>query len=144
MLTIDRAVNTRCIFLAVDTGSSIEEDLTLVPFVDFANHTADHKQSCHFSVSYKKGCAKDSAGRPVQPESATMWSPPVAIARDEEIYLEYGQHANSYLMEEYGFVLPRKAPSDPGGVALDAYLEPLITQAHPACKDVLDRWGYWG
>lgn len=144
MLNSNHAVNTRCIFLAVEIGTAIDENLTLVPFVDFANHTADHTRSCQFSVSYKNKRDRDSAGQPVEPDSATLWSPPVPIAKDEEIYLEYGQHANSYLMEEYGFVLPRKAPSDPGVVTLDAYLEPLITQAHPACKDMLDRWGYWG
>jgi hypothetical protein len=136
-------VNTRCIYLAVQPQSGIDEDLSLVPFVDFANHTSDHAQSCMFTFNYKNDVKHDGLGRPLAPESGTLKSPPLAIKKDQELFLEYGQHSNSFLMEEYGFVLPRNAPSDPGEVILDHYLEPLLLARAPICKELLERWGYW-
>lgn len=107
-------VNTRCIYLAVEPQGGIDEDLSLVPFVDFANHTSDHEQSCTFTFNYKNDVKHDGRGQPLAPESGILKSPPLAIKKDQELFLEYGQHSNSYLMGEYGFVLPRNAPSDPG------------------------------
>jgi len=137
-------VNTRCIYVAVESQGGIDEDLSLVPFVDFANHTSDRERSCRFTFNYKNDVKHDSFGRPLAPESGSLISPPLIIEKDQEIFIEYGQHANSFLMEEYGFVLPRKAPSDPGEVILDHYLEPLLLARAPSCKELLERWGYWG
>ena len=137
-------VNTRCIYLAVEPQGGIDENLSLVPFVDFANHTSDHEQSCRFTFNYRNDVKHDDLGRPLAPEFGRLISPSCAVKKDQELFLNYGQHSNSYLMEEYGFVLPRTTPLDPGDVILDHYLEPLLLARASLCKELLERWGYWG
>lgn len=120
----------------------VEENLTLVPCVDFANHTSNHEESCSFTFNYKDDVTQNSSGQPVAPESGSLSSPLRMIKKDEEIFLQYGQHANSYLMEEYGFCLPRTS-TDTGEVSIDRYLEPLLLARSPECEELLERWGYW-
>lgn len=121
----------------------MEENLTLVPCVDFANHTPDHQQSCTFTFKYNNDVTHDDSGRPVAPAFGMLQSPACTIKQDDELFLQYGQHANSYLMEEYGFCLPRTSHSGTGEIILDHYLEPLLLMRSESCEDMLERWGYW-
>ncbi|KAF8323186.1 SET domain-containing protein [Clavulina sp. PMI_390] len=138
-------VNTRCIYLDVQPSGGIEENLTLVPGVDFANHTVDRDQSCTFAFTYKHEARADDFGKPVAPTSGVLTSPAGRpVTAGDELFLQYGTHSSSYLMQEYGFCIPRAAMSDPGEVTLDTYLETLLLSRCEAFRDVLERWGYWG
>lgn len=136
-------VNTRCIYLSVDPAGGAEENLTLVPCVDFANHTANHDQSCTFTFNYKNDVTQDAQGRMLAPRSGVLGSPAHVVRQDEQLVLQYGSHGQSYLIEEYGFCLPRLSPSDPGQVIVDDYLGPLLLERSSVLRDALERWGYW-
>ncbi|KAF8318622.1 uncharacterized protein EI90DRAFT_3133111 [Cantharellus anzutake] len=136
-------VNTRCIHLPITSTSSPEEDLTLVPLLDLANHSPDLPRACQFEVKYICDTRRGPSGSPHAPRSVILRSPAsVTVKAGEEILLQYGHHSNSALFSEYGFTLERRLDSDPSEVNLD-YAIRLLLQPYASMKDLLERWDYW-
>jgi len=116
------------------------EDLTLCPFVDFANHTANPQLSSRFVPSYPTPDLKNS-DVPSEPLSITFTSPDTPLKIGDEILLEYGFHSNTTLFSEYGFVL-RRGELDAGNIDLDDVIEDMLNP-RGLLQDVLERWDYW-
>jgi len=143
-------VNTRCLY--DDLGRRREDNISLCPVFDFANHTW-----------------KDTNMRPRVPTPDQVWgwtriSRGIAadltcetlerkVECDEELLLTYGSHANTRLFVEYGFV---NAISEedifsgeyPGEVIVDDVVMKLAEgnggkRLLSEMKDTLEVAGYW-
>jgi hypothetical protein len=75
----------------------------------------------------------------------TLLSPDTPTAAGEELCLTYGQHSNSTLFVEYGFVAPC-APNDARAqVDVQDLVEPMFTgNDGDTKKKMLQDSGYWG
>jgi len=87
-------VNSRCVFMDLRYVRH-EDNFTLAPLLDMANHTFVPGQECkvRYSAEGMELCA------PVQR----------ALSAGDEVCITYGPHANPTLLTEYGFLLAPKA-----------------------------------
>ncbi|KAH3670013.1 hypothetical protein OGATHE_002826 [Ogataea polymorpha] len=84
--------NSRCLYMELPEilDKQLEDNFTLVPFVDFINHAPeDH---CSVSISSTKGFQVTSGSRP--------------YGNGDQIFFSYGAHSDEFLLCEYGFMLP--------------------------------------
>lgn len=83
--------NSRCLYMKLPASldKNHEDNFTMVPYVDFLNHTIQEK--CSVKVT---------------PDSFQVFAA-VDYQKDDQIYLSYGAHSNEFLLCEYGFVLGR-------------------------------------
>uniref|UniRef100_A0A060T5Y0 ARAD1B11374p n=1 Tax=Blastobotrys adeninivorans TaxID=409370 RepID=A0A060T5Y0_BLAAD len=105
-------VNTRCIYM------NVRGNATLVPFVDFLNHSPD--TSVKVKIDYR---------------GLTLTST-VSYDEGEEVYLCYGPHDNSTLLTEYGFTLT--------GNIWDTVDISRHIDLSPRQREWLDELGYGG
>lgn len=95
-------INSRCLYSKVLLRKGDEESqFTMVPFVDFLNHTEEINEHCYPKV-----------GR--TPKAQTNMGPFSLRCGErgynrigDEILLNYGPHSNDFLLNEYGFVLEK-------------------------------------
>ena len=140
-------VNTRCIFYRIQPNLSDPDNFTLCPLLDFANHS--HGKTYIFPVidsEIWEFVAKKT------PKHYLFYGPSQdTISHGQELYLQYGAHANSFLFSEYGFVnniSPGAVVSGayPGEVDVQELVEALFT-AHASgsqLRAALESEGYWG
>ncbi|KAG7843300.1 hypothetical protein KL942_000396 [Ogataea angusta] len=86
--------NSRCLYMELPEilEKKLEDNLTMVPFVDFINHAPeDH---CFVSISPTKGFQVTSGPRP--------------YSGGDQIFFSYGAHSDEFLLCEYGFMLPSR------------------------------------
>lgn len=139
--------NSRCVYM--DLGYLHHEDnFTLAPLFDMANHTAVSWLEC--KVRYDAhGVLELLAPQQPRPDDAGRrgWQ------KGDEVCITYGAHANSLLLAEYGFVLPSAlhacAPW-PGNRFSDVVVDEAVRSLLGAQGDVgtwkralLEREGYW-
>ncbi|QLQ82290.1 hypothetical protein HG537_0H00510 [Torulaspora globosa] len=93
-------INSRCLYARVQLKRDDEESqFTMVPFVDFLNHTDDVDQHCYPEIKRDRN---DPLGIGIF--SLKCGKRGYTKAGDE-ILLNYGPHSNDFLLNEYGFVL---------------------------------------
>ncbi|KAK9366397.1 hypothetical protein V1509DRAFT_629760 [Lipomyces kononenkoae] len=85
-------VNSRCLYYYMSEARTANDCMTLAPLVDFLNHSDEE----HCSIQIH------DAG-PAMKFFSLVTTRTYEI--DEEIYLSYGAHTNSFLLCEYGFTL---------------------------------------
>lgn len=112
-------VNTRCLYVSIT--SDPVNNLTLAPIIDFLNHTGDSDRASTMEFSQTKG---------MMIYSGTYYNP------GDEIFITYGAHSNSFLLCEYGFVLPNNEHD-----FIDISHDIPLT---PQQLDILDSLGYKG
>ncbi|KAH6918599.1 hypothetical protein BKA70DRAFT_1457475, partial [Coprinopsis sp. MPI-PUGE-AT-0042] len=144
-------VNTRCIHYRVRADQSHEDNLTLCPILDFANHsdllptTWPRAGKCELW---------NIAPRPGKGDNFVLLSPSTSMSREgDELFLRYGSHTNQFLFAEYGFVNPAPPASTSAGDGTygSINISPDIEDLFHArgcvgrrMKAVLEDEGYWG
>ncbi len=124
-------MNTRCLFYSLTAQNASEDNITLCPFLDYANHS--------FSAPDVNTARLRERGYPIP----TFLSPPdLTLEQGEQVFLRYGSHSRCELLTEYGFV-------DMGGpieVSVDDLIEELFENAEDGLKrrELLEGHGYWG
>ncbi|GME72805.1 unnamed protein product [[Candida] boidinii] len=84
--------NSRCLYMELPKKlkKTVEDNFTLVPFVDFINHISD--DSCTTTISHKQGYMVSTGT--------------VKYKENDQIFFTYGSHSDNFLIMEYGFMLP--------------------------------------
>ncbi|ODV85205.1 hypothetical protein CANARDRAFT_176169 [[Candida] arabinofermentans NRRL YB-2248] len=82
--------NTRCLYMTLPSklNKTVEDNFTLVPFVDFINHNLD--DSCSVDISASKGFVVDSGE--------------TTYEENTQVFFSYGAHGDDFLICEYGFM----------------------------------------
>lgn len=86
------ACNTRCIYMKLPKflkQENSKQNFTLVPYVDFLNHTLDE----HCTISIDEDCFRVTTGDS-------------CYNSNEQLFFSYGAHGDKILLCEYGFMLP--------------------------------------
>lgn len=95
-------INSRCLYAEVPLkADDVANNFTMVPYVDFLNHT-----------SMTEGHCIPSLNKLVKRSDCGLGEFIIRIAEGgyskigQEIFLNYGAHTNDFLLNEYGFTLP--------------------------------------
>lgn len=141
--------NSRCVYMDLKY-SNHEDNFTLAPLLDMANHTAVPWLECKVRYDPRGGLELLAPSQP-RPSDAgrTGW------CKGDEVCITYGAHANTTLLAEYGFVLPRAIHSDNKAwtgnrycdVLLDEQVNELFRQQGELGdwkRELLENEGYWG
>lgn len=90
-------INSRCLYMEIPLKTDVKDYFTMVPFVDYLNHTNKASLHCYPEINklkrnvYGLGEFSIRVGNH-QYEKA-----------GEELFLNYGAHSNDFLLAEYGF-----------------------------------------
>ncbi|AGO13761.1 AaceriAGL108Cp [[Ashbya] aceris (nom. inval.)] len=92
-------INSRCLYTPVPLKDNRDDNFTMVPYVDFLNHTTTVSEHCYPKVeSVRK--LYGGVGRFSIRCGSHAYRVPM-----EEIFLNYGAHSNDFLLNEYGFTV---------------------------------------
>ncbi|XP_033741298.1 SET domain-containing protein 4-like [Pecten maximus] len=103
------SVNTRSVYYKHDLCDQFLADhnyIALAPFLDLLNHSYDANITASFNV--KSNCYE------IQTEDT--------YRKYDEVFISYGNHDNTHLLVEYGFVLPNN-PNDVVEFSFDSLLD---------------------
>lgn len=141
-------VNTRCLY--DDLGLEKDDNMSLCPVFDFANHAWFRPTM----EPLRAGKTEDGQRSPSRKGNLDLVcvSCDRGIAQDQEVTLRYGWHSNRTLFVEYGFVNAIKSEElmsgvYPGEVNVQDIVTDLFDQQGDAgtfVKKTLDAEGYWG
>ncbi|AET39238.1 protein-lysine N-methyltransferase Ecym_4161 [Eremothecium cymbalariae DBVPG len=126
-------INSRCLYTEVPLKKSATDKFTMVPFVDFMNHTPKADMHCYPSVDESKK----------HPFAIGKFS--IKCGRHEynfpgdQIFLNYGAHSNDFLLSEYGFTVK---DNEWDFIDISEIVMALIES--PKQKEYLVEQGYWG
>ncbi|PVG04438.1 SET domain-containing protein [Serendipita vermifera] len=115
-------VNTRSLYFKCRRAKAPEDNITMCPLLDFANHSLE---ATNFN-----NLTHRNQGHPIP----TMVAPSKGLLRGEQVFLLYGYHSNETLFVEYGFT-DQTAGSE---LCLDEDVEALFL-ASPGGMSLLDR-----
>ncbi|EPQ58137.1 SET domain-containing protein [Gloeophyllum trabeum ATCC 11539] len=141
-------VNTRCVYQRLKPTGSDPDNLTLCPVFDFANHSPDPPHLLPLPSNAEIWGTGSKRG-----EAYGLRTPPDAsFEKDQELFIQYGAHANKTLFAEYGFVnaMPEGHVLKgiiSGEVDLQDVLEEMLLARGAAgqwIKSALEEEGYWG
>ncbi|KAH9063454.1 hypothetical protein EDB87DRAFT_1603810 [Lactarius vividus] len=145
-------VNTRCLY--DDLGLEKDDNMSLCPVFDFANHAwfRPTMEPLREGESENWQVERRSAGERGNLDLVCVSCDDRGIARDQEVTLRYGWHSNRTLFVEYGFVNAIKSEElmsgvYPGEVNVQDIVTDLLDQQGAAgtfVKKTLDAEGYWG
>lgn len=127
-------INSRCLYTEVPLKKEdILSKFTMVPFVDFLNHTPDVDLHCYPRTDPRRKCSHGLGPFVIYCGDHRYKT------RGEEILLNYGAHSNDFLLNEYGFVIPNNQWN-----FIDVTPE-IINMVHDtALQKFLEENGYWG
>ncbi|KAI1795938.1 SET domain-containing protein [Ganoderma leucocontextum] len=141
-------VNTRCIFYRIRANRADPDNLTLCPVLDFANHSNCRTHIFPVIDSEVWGVVTK------KPSKYFVFFGPSQdpIVKGQELYLQYGDHSNSFLFSEYGFVNgfsegAHKSGAYSGQVDVQELVEGLFVEKGSLgtrMKSTLEDEGYWG
>ncbi|QPG75053.1 hypothetical protein FOA43_002393 [Brettanomyces nanus] len=85
------ACNTRCLYMELPNflHCNVKENFTLVPYVDFLNHTLED----HCTISINSQCFSVTTAKS-------------HYGKSEQLFFSYGAHSDKILLCDYGFMLP--------------------------------------
>lgn len=93
-------INSRCLYANIDIKSDdVASQFTLVPFVDFINHSDQMDTYCYPKINYME---KNGSGIG---QFVIRGGPYTYKVLNEEILFSYGPHCNDFLLNEYGFTM---------------------------------------
>lgn len=143
-------VNTRCIYHRLVNARSSPDNLTLCPILDFANHTYTQKFAYPGAYQAEIFNVGPSSKRKFGEDFVLLAPSTEAVVAGEQLFLQYGMHANRTLFTEYGFVnffdwdnVPESFQAE---VEVDSYIEALFERRGELgsfMKNVLVDEGYW-
>lgn len=129
-------INSRCLYAEVplkkdDTTSKF----TLVPYVDFVNHSEEIDRFCYPKIDYAH---KDGSGLGqfvIRGGSYTY------NTIGEQILFNYGPHSNDFLLNEYGFTIKR---NNWNYIDISTIIKDIIIQKNDRKMiEFLEENGYW-
>ncbi|SCU81730.1 LADA_0C00738g1_1 [Lachancea dasiensis] len=126
-------INSRCLYIDVPLKKSIADNFTMVPFVDFLNHSSDSELYCTPRIEVlKRGVCGLGTFNIVggNYKYSTV---------GEQILLNYGAHSNDFLLCEYGFTLKDNKWNY---IDVSPEVERLIEEE--TTKRFLQENGFWG
>ena len=152
LLSIDIAtVNTRCLY--DDLGLNKDNNISLCPVFDFANHiwmhpTMEPVRAARSEILQLGRRLPDGGGN----TDLVCVSCEKGIARDQEVTLSYGWHSNRTLFVEYGFanaITSEELMSGayPGEVNVQDIVTTWLDRGGETgsfIKRTLETEGYWG
>jgi hypothetical protein len=152
LLSIDIAtVNTRCLY--DDLGLSKDNNMSLCPVFDFANHawaqpTMEPVRAAGSEIWRLGGCSPGGGGN----TDLVCVSCERGIVHDQEVTLSYGWHSNRTLFVEYGFtnaITSEEIMS--GAYPGEVNVQDIVTtwldyrgEMGTFIKKTLETEGYWG
>lgn len=93
-------INSRCLYAEIPMKKDdVANNFTLVPFVDFLNHTEEVDTHCYPKLAQHRKKIYSLGQFSIRCGSHQY------TRVGEEIMLNYGAHSNDFLLNEYGFVL---------------------------------------
>lgn len=93
-------INSRCLYAEIPMKKDdVANNFTLVPFVDFLNHTEEVDTHCYPKLAQHRKNIRSVGQFSIRCGSHQY------TRVGEEIMLNYGAHSNDFLLNEYGFVL---------------------------------------
>ncbi|KAH3665888.1 hypothetical protein OGAPHI_004077 [Ogataea philodendri] len=118
--------NSRCLYMELPEilDKQLEDNFTLVPFVDFINHSLDDQTQVSLS--------------PVSGFQVTIGEH--AYSPEDQIFFSYGAHNDDFLLCEYGFML-EEGKNIWNTADLTPYVESLLK---PDQKKLLEEYNYNG
>lgn len=141
--------NSRCVYMDLAYAKH-EDNFTLAPLLDMANHTPVPWLQCKVRYDPRGGLELLAPSHP-RPECAGRYG----WRKGDEVCITYGAHANSTLLAEYGFVLPAiihaEEPNWKGNVFCDVQFDDEVQALFTRQGDIgqwkralLEHEGYWG
>lgn len=98
-------INSRCLYCEIplkkDSDDRILSNFTMVPLVDFLNHSDTIDKYCYPQVNHFKKDGINGVGQFMIRVGDHEYN-----QIGEQIFLNYGPHSNDFLLNEYGFVIP--------------------------------------
>ncbi|CCH62371.1 hypothetical protein TBLA_0H00820 [Henningerozyma blattae CBS 6284] len=138
-LHIYTIINSRCLYAEVPLKSDdVKNNFTLVPYVDFLNHTSKADGHCIPSLNKLKKVKSCGIGE-FQIRCGSMGYKMLK----EEIFLNYGAHSNDFLLNEYGFVISDDKNLDWNFVNISNSVESLLENNSKMIKFLKEN-DYWG
>lgn len=150
MAHLHRIVNTRCVYHRLTVTRSDPDNVTMVPIVDLANHTP---APAHLQPMPSDADIWDTAPRGKHGEAFGLRVPlGLSVKAGDELFLQYGKHANRTLFVEYGFVNPFAVLQiTDGEFAGEVDVQDLVEDIFRSraavgewMREVLVNEGYWG
>ncbi|CCK68134.1 protein-lysine N-methyltransferase KNAG_0A04620 [Huiozyma naganishii CBS 8797] len=144
-LLIYFAINSRCLYCDIPLRKEFANEgedvllsnFTMVPYVDYLNHTDDIDQHCYPKIE-KNVRRAQGIGQfmlKVGPHSYTK--------KGDELMLNYGPHSNDFLLSEYGFVMKKNRWNHLD--VTDYIIEQVKDKpSFPKQKQFLEDHLYWG
>lgn len=126
-------INSRCLYMELPLKTNPEDNLTMVPFVDFLNHAPLTETYCYPRIDRMKRNTYGIGSFSIR------CGPHEYVQKGEEIFLNYGAHSNDFLINEYGFVLDENRWN-----CIDISTEVKSMIQIPAHKRFLMENDYWG
>lgn len=126
-------INSRCLYTEISLKEDPVDKFTMVPYVDFLNHTTEVGVHCYPKMDTFK---KNNYG--IGQFSIRCGSHEYNKL-GEELFLNYGAHSNDFLINEYGFVVDN---NDWNFIDVTPEIESLV--CNPKQRDFLEAHGYWG
>ncbi|PCH38210.1 hypothetical protein WOLCODRAFT_136101 [Wolfiporia cocos MD-104 SS10] len=152
ILTSWPSVNTRCIHYPVREPRTDEDNQTLCPILDFANHSENNSQIV--PIINARSSVPKAGARQRSDDYRFVSCADSSIAKGQQLFLRYGGHANRTLFVEYGFVNHFEANAIihggfRGELDLQDSVEELLGKSlhdlhYPFIRRALEDEGYWG
>lgn len=125
-------INSRCLYTEIPLKSDVADNFTMVPVVDFLNHSTIVNMHCYPEMnSFKK--SGYGIGQFNIKCGEIQYS-----KKGEEIFLNYGAHSNEFLLNEYGFIADN---NEWNFIDISSEVEKMIT--HSQDIDFLKEYDYW-
>ncbi|TFK54901.1 SET domain-containing protein [Heliocybe sulcata] len=141
-------VNTRCVYQRLKPKGSDADNLTMCPVFDFANHSPNPPHLLPLPSNAEIWGTGSKRGEPYGLRTPDG----TGFPKDQELFIQYGVHANKTLFAEYGFVNAMaegdvRAGRIDGEVDVQDVVERMLQDRGVAgqwIKSALEQEGYWG
>lgn len=132
-LHIYSIINSRCLYTEVSLKQDdAASNFTMVPFVDFLNHTQEVDVHCYPQRDALRRGSHGLGQFTIRCGNHAYKVP------HEEIFLNYGAHSNDFLINEYGFVIKQNKWN-----FIDISKEVCSIVKDRAMQKFLKDHGYW-
>lgn len=128
-------INSRCLYSKVHLKKDdIESQFTMVPFVDFLNHTEEIDSHCYPKITRNPRASLEVGAFSLRCGDHSY------NTVGEPVLLNYGPHSNDFLLNEYGFVLQTNRWNY---IDISDEIISLVGEDN-AMESFLKKHGYWG
>ena len=128
-------INSRCLYADISLRRDENESkFTLVPYVDFLNHSDKTDIYCYPEIDKRRNCSYGVGNFQIRCGSHSYCN------LGEQLLLNYGPHSNDFLLCEYGFTLEQNKWNY---IDVTEKIVKMVEE-DPQMTQFLQRLGYWG